>query len=81
MRNSPLIIQAKVKAGVELDDLRKCGFNWAQYDNERGVHRTKGGVTIYSSDRKVRYKKLTQEVLDTILSLCCTGLIVILKTE
>lgn len=81
MKNSSLVVQAKVKANVVLDDLRKCGFNWIRCDSENGVHWTKGGVTIYSNDRKVRYKKLTQEVLDTILSLCCAGLIVILKSE
>lgn len=76
-----LVIHAVIKSDVVLDDLKKFGFNWLHADNEKGVHwTTPSGITIYGSDRLVRYNKLTQAVLDTILAMSCAGLLTILKS-
>ena len=78
MKKPVLSIRAKIKPDFELDELKRYGFNWVYCDQENGVHWTKGDVTIYSNSREVVYKKLTQEVLNCILLLCCKGLLIIL---
>lgn len=64
-----------------MEELKRFGFDWLSADVIKGIcWATKSGIKILSSDRIVRYDKLTQEVLDTILTMCCAGLLIISKS-